>query len=199
MNKIILSGLVVLLSSTVHANQHLVQAKQNFEQHCVRDLPQPILNAKSLQQHQFKLLPAADRISTAVGGSNDLIMAHEQGRLADQSLLQVKQDGCEFINTEVTLQLAASKIEQQGKLCQSCLINTLKQYQRYFKQDQQEVYLLGIERLEHGLKGKKLQVKYDYSLDADSEISSTTRVEALVKNPKNQTWTITLLMSVGPL
>lgn len=170
------------------------KAIQNFNESCVRDLPQAILNTKTVQQYHFKYEIVPETLN-----SLPMPQAVETAHTDQKTAVKLIQSGCEFINVELIIDLPRTLAERNAKFCNSCAIQTIRKHKSYFKTDQSNFLMSGIDILEPHIKNTAIRLNHEYSDGSGEELSQTTTIKSLKKLPNQQGWQLHLITSVGPL
>lgn len=167
------------------------RAKQNFESTCVRSIPDFVLLKNKVQQHHFTMKYSMDEFP--------LIYGFETAKLNAGQSIRVENVGCESFGFNIQLILNADNIEENQKLCQSCLVQELKKLSIYFKNGNDSFYLDGIKALQqHFSRHQQFKINQSYQLKGSDEMPQTFNFHQLLKQ-KNGQYLISFTNSVGPL
>lgn len=174
-----------------NSHSQYAKAKHNFETECVRGLAQPILLKNKVQNHHFQIKNTT--------GEFPILYGLETAQLGNGQSIRLENIGCESYGFDIQLILNASSVEKDQKVCQSCLIQSLRKISIYFQKEDQQFYLDGIKALEqHFAKYKSLKVNTEYQLKGSEEMPQTFIFTQMTKQ-KNGQYRVHFLNSVGPL
>ena len=130
-----------------NSHSQYAKAKHNFETECVRGLAQPILLKNKVQNHHFQIKNTT--------GEFPILYGLETAQLGNGQSIRLENIGCESYGFDIQLILNASSVEKDQKVCQSCLIQSLRKISIYFQKEDQQFYLDGIKTLEQEYKKTK--------------------------------------------
>ena len=178
---------------TTAKNSHsqYAKAKHNFETECVRGLAQPVLLKNKVQNHHFQIKNTT--------GEFPILYGLETAQLGNGQSIRLENIGCESYGFDIQLILNASSVEKDQKVCQSCLIQSLRKISIYFQKEDQQFYLDGIKTLEQEYKKtKKIIMNRGLQVQCTEEIPQIIIFNEVSKQ-KNGQYSIKFSNSVGPL
>ena len=178
---------------TTAKNSHsqYAKAKHNFETECVRGLAQPVLLKNKVQNHHFQIKNTT--------GEFPILYGLETAQLGNGQSIRLENIGCESYGFAIQLVLNASSVEKDQKVCQSCLIQSLRKISIYFQKEDQQFYLDGIKTLEQEYKKtKKIIMNRGLQVQGTKEIPQIIIFNEVSKQ-KNGQYSIRFSNSVGPL
>lgn len=178
---------------TTAKNSHsqYAKAKHNFETECVRGLAQPVLLKNKVQNHHFQIKNTT--------GEFPILYGLETAQLGNGQSIRLENIGCESYGFAIQLVLNASSVEKDQKVCQSCLIQSLRKISIYFQKEDQQFYLDGIKTLEQEYKKTKRII-----MNRGLQVQGTEEMPQIiifneVSKQKNGQYSIKFSNSVGPL
>lgn len=178
---------------TTAKNSHsqYAKAKHNFETECVRGLAQPVLLKNKVQNHHFQIKNTTDKFPILYG--------LETAQLGNGQSIRLENIGCESYGFAIQLVLNTSSVEKDQKVCQSCLIQSLRKISIYFQKEDQQFYLDGIKTLEQEYKKtKKIIMNRGLQVQGTEEIPQIIIFNEVSKQ-KNGQYSLKFSNSVGPL
>ena len=178
---------------TTAKNSHsqYAKAKHNFETECVRGLAQPVLLKNKVQNHHFQIKNTT--------GEFPILYGLETAQLGNGQSIRLENIGCESYGFDIQLILNASSVEKDQKVCQSCLIQSLRKISIYFQKEDQQFYLDGIKTLEQEYKKtKKIIMNRGLQVQGTEEMPQIIIFNEVSKQ-KNGQYSIKFSNSVGPL
>lgn len=174
-----------------NSHSQYAKAKHNFETECVRGLAQPILLKNKVQNHHFQIKNTT--------GEFPILYGLETAQLGNGQSIRLENIGCESYGFDIQLILNASSVEKDQKVCQSCLIQSLRKISIYFQKEDQQFYLDGIKTLEQEYKKtKKIIMNRGLQVQGTKEIPQIIIFNEVSKQ-KNGQYSIRFSNSVGPL
>ena len=174
-----------------NSHSQYAKAKHNFETECVRGLAQPILLKNKVQNHHFQIKNTT--------GEFPILYGLETAQLGNGQSIRLENIGCESYGFDIQLILNASSVEKDQKVCQSCLIQSLRKISIYFQKEDQQFYLDGIKTLEQEYKKtKKIIMNRGLQVQGTEEMPQIIIFNEVSKQ-KNGQYSIKLSNSVGPL
>ena len=174
-----------------NSHSQYAKAKHNFETECVRGLAQPILLKNKVQNHHFQIKNTT--------GEFPILYGLETAQLGNGQSIRLENIGCESYGFDIQLILNASSVEKDQKVCQSCLIQSLRKISIYFQKEDQQFYLDGIKTLEQEYKKtKKIIMNRGLQVQGTEEIPQIIIFNEVSKQ-KNGQYSIRFSNSVGPL
>ena len=174
-----------------NSHSQYAKAKHNFETECVRGLAQPILLKNKVQNHHFQIKNTT--------GEFPILYGLETAQLGNGQSIRLRNIGCESYGFDIQLILNASSVEKDQKVCQSCLIQSLRKISIYFQKEDQQFYLDGIKTLEQEYKKtKKIIMNRGLQVQGTKEIPQIIIFNEVSKQ-KNGQYSIRFSNSVGPL
>ena len=174
-----------------NSNYEYAKAKHNFETECVRGLAQPVLLKNKVQNHHFQIKNTT--------GEFPILYGLETAQLGNGQSIRLENIGCESYGFAIQLVLNASSVEKDQKVCQSCLIQSLRKISIYFQKEDQQFYLDGIKTLEQEYKKtKKIIMNRGLQVQGTEEIPQIIIFNEVSKQ-KNGQYSIRFSNSVGPL
>ena len=174
-----------------NSHSQYAKAKHNFETECVRGLAQPILLKNKVQNHHFQIKNTT--------GEFPILYGLETAQLGNGQSIRLENIGCESYGFDIQLILNASSVEKDQKVCQSCLIQSLRKISIYLQKEDQQFYLDGIKTLEQEYKKtKKIIMNRGLQVQGTEEIPQIIIFNEVSKQ-KNGQYSIKLSNSVGPL
>ena len=174
-----------------NSHSQYAKAKHNFETECVRGLAQPILLKNKVQNHHFQIKNTT--------GEFPILYGLETAQLGNGQSIRLENIGCESYGFAIQLVLNASSVEKDQKVCQSCLIQSLRKISIYFQKEDQQFYLDGIKTLEQEYKKtKKIIMNRGLQVQGTEEMPQIIIFNEVSKQ-KNGQYSIKFSNSVGPL
>ena len=174
-----------------NSHSQYAKAKHNFETECVRGLAQPILLKNKVQNHHFQIKNTT--------GEFPILYGLETAQLGNGQSIRLGNICCESYGFDIQLILNASSVEKDQKVCQSCLIQSLRKISIYFQKEDQQFYLDGIKTLEQEYKKtKKIIMNRGLQVQGTKEIPQIIIFNEVSKQ-KNGQYSIRFSNSVGPL
>ena len=174
-----------------NSHSQYAKAKHNFETECVRGLAQPILLKNKVQNHHFQIKNTT--------GEFPILYGLETAQLGNGQSIRLENIGCESYGFDIQLVLNASSVEKDQKVCQSCLIQSLRKISIYLQKEDQQFYLDGIKTLEQEYKKtKKIIMNRGLQVQGTEEMPQIIIFNEVSKQ-KNGQYSIKLSNSVGPL
>ncbi len=174
-----------------NSHSQYAKAKHNFETECVRGLAQPILLKNKVQNHHFQIKNTT--------GEFPILYGLETAQLGNGQSIRLENIGCESYGFDIQLILNASSVEKDQKVCQSCLIQSLRKISIYLQKEDQQFYLDGIKTLEQEYKKtKKIIMNRGLQVQGTEEIPQIIIFNEVSKQ-KNGQYSIRFSNSVGPL
>ncbi len=174
-----------------NSHSQYAKAKHNFETECVRGLAQPILLKNKVQNHHFQIKNTT--------GEFPILYGLETAQLGNGQSIRLGNIGCESYGFDIQLILNASSVEKDQKVCQSCLIQSLRKISIYLQKEDQQFYLDGIKTLEQEYKKtKKIIMNRGLQVQGTKEIPQIIIFNEVSKQ-KNGQYSIRFSNSVGPL
>lgn len=174
-----------------NSHSQYAKAKHNFETECVRGLAQPVLLKNKVQNHHFQIKNTT--------GEFPILYGLETAQLRNGQSIRLENIGCESYGFDIQLVLNASSVEKDQKVCQSCLIQSLRKISIYFQKEDQQFYLDGIKTLEQEYKKtKKIIMNRGLQVQGTEEMPQIIIFNEVSKQ-KNGQYSIKLSNSVGPL
>ena len=174
-----------------NSHSQYAKAKHNFETECVRGLAQPILLKNKVQNHHFQIKNTT--------GEFPILYGLETAQLGNGQSIRLENIGCESYGFDIQLILNASSVEKDQKVCQSCLIQSLRKISIYLQKEDQQFYLDGIKTLEQEYKKtKKIIMNRGLQVQGAEEMPQIIIFNEVSKQ-KNGQYSIRFSNSVGPL
>lgn len=174
-----------------NSHSQYAKAKHNFETECVRGLAQPVLLKNKVQNHHFQIKNTT--------GEFPILYGLETAQLGNGQSIRLENIGCESYGFDIQLILNASSVEKDQKVCQSCLIQSLRKISIYLQKEDQQFYLDGIKTLEQEYKKtKKIIMNRGLQVQGTEEMPQIIIFNEVSKQ-KNGQYSIKLSNSVGPL
>ena len=174
-----------------NSHSQYAKAKHNFETECVRGLAQPVLLKNKVQNHHFQIKNTT--------GEFPILYGLETAQLGNGQSIRLENIGCESYGFDIQLILNASSVEKDQKVCQSCLIQSLRKISIYLQKEDQQFYLDGIKTLEQEYKKtKKIIMNRGLQVQGTEEIPQIIIFNEVSKQ-KNGQYSIRFSNSVGPL
>ena len=174
-----------------NSHSQYAKAKHNFETECVRGLAQPILLKNKVQNHHFQIKNTT--------GEFPILYGLETAQLGNGQSIRLENIGCESYGFDIQLILNASSVEKDQKVCQSCLIQSLRKISIYLQKEDQQFYLDGIKTLEQEYKKtKKIIMNRGLQVQGTEEMPQIIIFNEVSKQ-KNGQYSIRFSNSVGPL
>ena len=174
-----------------NSHSQYAKAKHNFETECVRGLAQPVLLKNKVQNQHFQIKNTT--------GEFPILYGLETAQLGNGQSIRLENIGCESYGFDIQLILNASSVEKDQKVCQSCLIQSLRKISIYLQKEDQQFYLDGIKTLEQEYKKtKKIIMNRGLQVQGTEEIPQIIIFNEVSKQ-KNGQYSIRFSNSVGPL
>ena len=144
-----------------------------------------------MQNHHFQIKNTT--------GEFPILYGLETAQLGNGQSIRLENIGCESYGFDIQLILNASSVEKDQKVCQSCLIQSLRKISIYFQKEDQQFYLDGIKTLEQEYKKtKKIIMNRGLQVQGTEEMPQIIIFNEVSKQ-KNGQYSIKFSNSVGPL